>query len=932
MTLNKKIKHFAPLFLLLLLLFAHSAGAVQPPPSDLAVGGVTFSPPTIAVGGQATVTFATTPPGSTCNGESSGCGVFADNDNAFLIFLPSTNSIVINNPNDYWTIAALTVYGLPTCGNAGLTISDACVLANAVWSPNPSITLQVQTPQGLLPNVNYYFIGVLDPSLESCIYDNVQPACQTGVPDCTYGSSLFCAGTNPPQCNTYGGPSLCSGAGYSSPPPTIPEYAGGATLSLVSGTSEKLTIGPTVLLPGASSDIDFNYSGVSCNTESFVQMSAQGTPCVVPDTLASSPAQENDGFINVFCSEDTTFLTTGLQYRNINGIQYQVQINAYGTIRPWPPCITDAAQVFNSFDMNNNIATPYCQLSYFTNTIYTPQGTYNICGSYQILAPSPSGSGLLVPQGQANPVVGNIVVAANAMWGPSYGLFLTFGPSTFPLSTTAPLQVTLNPDEVPKSPFVNYFTSIGQSAPSSTSLCGGSLNGGYNCYFELASGTDSNGCVPPLVLQAQDDYCSNAGTSLPCLITTFSGSSGPSDTASIDPQTYLPQGHAGSYLVCAYDYFTPSGSGGFGPDSLQLQYPSNPSQGYDYGVNPTLGYYASPPPTQTAGDGASLAIFFASAGITCNGAGQCTTGQSTEQAPTTFIGSTGAPLTALGSVNINPYTIQQGSSATITANAYGLSSVPLRLYVIPYTNTNLINAQQACTATLSPAYGPCTDSPGDANGCYMGYLPSTTAPYSCTSQTPALPGSTCGYGAGVSTDNCQPYVPPGCTEDPTHPGYVDCAGTQSGTQSESQQPQGVECSIGSQSPADFPPGTYLYCLMYDNGYVGAGALTINPSQSNIGSSNGGTANAAPLTSSLCTIFAQIEAILAVLSITLLLLGAVLYELGQLLPAQARGTIQGYAMGMILGGLVGAGLAAFSYVVVSITVYGQLTNLLAACSV
>jgi uncharacterized membrane protein required for colicin V production len=59
-----------------------------------------------------------------------------------------------------------------------------------------------------------------------------------------------------------------------------------------------------------------------------------------------------------------------------------------------------------------------------------------------------------------------------------------------------------------------------------------------------------------------------------------------------------------------------------------------------------------------------------------------------------------------------------------------------------------------------------------------------------------------------------------------------------------------------------------------------------------------------VTQVLCNIYNQVSTIIFVLAITLMVVGGAIYAGSHLLPAQTRGQFQGYAMGMIVGGVIG----------------------------
>lgn len=62
------------------------------------------------------------------------------------------------------------------------------------------------------------------------------------------------------------------------------------------------------------------------------------------------------------------------------------------------------------------------------------------------------------------------------------------------------------------------------------------------------------------------------------------------------------------------------------------------------------------------------------------------------------------------------------------------------------------------------------------------------------------------------------------------------------------------------------------------------------------------------TRALCQVFGSVVNIVFLLGLTLMILGAVLYAGGNIMPSQSRGPFQGYGMAMIIGGIVGVAIA------------------------
>ncbi len=64
------------------------------------------------------------------------------------------------------------------------------------------------------------------------------------------------------------------------------------------------------------------------------------------------------------------------------------------------------------------------------------------------------------------------------------------------------------------------------------------------------------------------------------------------------------------------------------------------------------------------------------------------------------------------------------------------------------------------------------------------------------------------------------------------------------------------------------------------------------------------AQATALTTALCGIVTQVQEVIFFIALALMIIGGSLYAAAHMLPAQQRGALQGYGMGMIIGGVVG----------------------------
>ncbi len=80
-----------------------------------------------------------------------------------------------------------------------------------------------------------------------------------------------------------------------------------------------------------------------------------------------------------------------------------------------------------------------------------------------------------------------------------------------------------------------------------------------------------------------------------------------------------------------------------------------------------------------------------------------------------------------------------------------------------------------------------------------------------------------------------------------------------------------------------------------------------------------------LSSQLCAVVTDVRDIVGVFALVLFLIGGVLYAAAHFMPAagQIRGNLQGWAMGMIIGGVIGLILVIMApYVVTTIAGFGN----------
>ncbi|MCL5423657.1 MAG: hypothetical protein M1385_01065 [Candidatus Marsarchaeota archaeon] len=98
-------------------------------------------------------------------------------------------------------------------------------------------------------------------------------------------------------------------------------------------------------------------------------------------------------------------------------------------------------------------------------------------------------------------------------------------------------------------------------------------------------------------------------------------------------------------------------------------------------------------------------------------------------------------------------------------------------------------------------------------------------------------------------------------------------------------------------------GKILISMMILFGYIsGIGMSQIIIGGTGTQSGVGGALNA------ICTVYSDVETVIFILGLTLMILGAALYAGSHVMPSQSKGSLQGYGMGMILGGVVGVIIA------------------------
>ena len=70
----------------------------------------------------------------------------------------------------------------------------------------------------------------------------------------------------------------------------------------------------------------------------------------------------------------------------------------------------------------------------------------------------------------------------------------------------------------------------------------------------------------------------------------------------------------------------------------------------------------------------------------------------------------------------------------------------------------------------------------------------------------------------------------------------------------------------------------------------------------------GAGPASNVTNAICSVYFVVNDAVFILALTLMILGGAVYSGAQILPGSARGQVQAYAMGLVLGGTIGAIIA------------------------
>ncbi len=62
---------------------------------------------------------------------------------------------------------------------------------------------------------------------------------------------------------------------------------------------------------------------------------------------------------------------------------------------------------------------------------------------------------------------------------------------------------------------------------------------------------------------------------------------------------------------------------------------------------------------------------------------------------------------------------------------------------------------------------------------------------------------------------------------------------------------------------------------------------------------------------ICNLYTTVHTIIFILGLALIILGAVMYALSNVIPGSQKGAFQGYGVGMIMGGIIGVIIAVIA---------------------
>ncbi|MEM0149497.1 MAG: hypothetical protein QXW10_01215 [Candidatus Micrarchaeaceae archaeon] len=88
-----------------------------------------------------------------------------------------------------------------------------------------------------------------------------------------------------------------------------------------------------------------------------------------------------------------------------------------------------------------------------------------------------------------------------------------------------------------------------------------------------------------------------------------------------------------------------------------------------------------------------------------------------------------------------------------------------------------------------------------------------------------------------------------------------------------------------------------------------------------------------VTSQICIIYTVVHTAIFILGLALMIGGAALYAASHVMPGQSKSTLQGYGMGMILGGIIGVIIAEIAPFLLGLIMgsSASVASITAACS-
>ncbi len=118
--------------------------------------------------------------------------------------------------------------------------------------------------------------------------------------------------------------------------------------------------------------------------------------------------------------------------------------------------------------------------------------------------------------------------------------------------------------------------------------------------------------------------------------------------------------------------------------------------------------------------------------------------------------------------------------------------------------------------------------------------------------------------------------------------------------------------FGNGIPMQFRIANFARIALIAASLLGFFGMIIAQGQTT-GSASSGVTNA------LCNVFLTVRNVIFLLGLTLMILGAALYAGANMMPGSQKGGIQGYGMGMIVGGVIGVAIAIASPYILNLLV-------------